>query len=123
MSDAAISTSNLEEPLAGDGGYEMPRHVAIIMDGNGRWAAARVPPMTGSLRFESNMRALADLEPHDRGIETLIADHRQQVLLVEHQRLCVLVGAVEDGGDLAGVTQAAARTLAMRRAEVRAEGE
>ena len=35
----------------------------------------------------------------------------------------VLVAAVEDGGDLAGVTQAAARTFALRPRGVRAEGE
>ena len=56
MSDAAISTSKVAEPLAGEGGYEMPRHVAIIMDGNGRWAAAR---------------GLPRVEGHRRGVEAL----------------------------------------------------
>jgi undecaprenyl diphosphate synthase len=37
-------------------GYEMPRHVAIIMDGNGRWAAAR---------------GLPRVEGHRRGVEAL----------------------------------------------------
>jgi undecaprenyl diphosphate synthase len=37
-------------------GYEMPRHVAIIMDGNGRWAAARGLPRG---------------EGHRRGVEAL----------------------------------------------------
>ena len=55
MSDAAIS-SKLEEPLAGEGGYDVPRHVAIIMDGNGRWAAAR---------------GLPRVEGHRRGVEAL----------------------------------------------------
>src|SRR6202166_2143550 len=36
--------------------YEMPRHVAIIMDGNGRWAAARGLPRA---------------EGHRRGVEAL----------------------------------------------------
>ena len=63
----------------------------------------------------------ADLEADDRGVEALIVDHGEQVLLVEDQRLRILVGAVEDGGDLARVTQAAARTLALRPAGVRAE--
>src|SRR3954470_11973543 len=36
--------------------YEAPRHVAIIMDGNGRWAAARGLPRT---------------EGHRRGVEAL----------------------------------------------------
>ncbi|HXW41869.1 MAG TPA: isoprenyl transferase [Xanthobacteraceae bacterium] len=38
------------------GGYDMPRHVAIIMDGNGRWAAAR---------------GLPRVEGHRRGVEAL----------------------------------------------------
>src|SRR6266480_2614164 len=67
--------------------------------------------------------ALADLQPHDRGVEALVGDHGEKILLVENQRLGVLAGAVQDGGDLAGVTQAAARTLALRLADIRAEGE
>src|SRR5262249_23406962 len=67
--------------------------------------------------------ALADLQSHDGRVEALIGDHGQQVLLVEDQRLGGLVGAVQGGRDLAHVTQAAARTLAMRFAEVRAESE
>ena len=42
---------------AGSGdGFESPRHVAIIMDGNGRWAAAR---------------GLPRVEGHRRGVEAL----------------------------------------------------
>src|SRR4051794_26769611 len=37
-------------------GFDAPRHVAIIMDGNGRWAAARGLPRT---------------EGHRRGVEAL----------------------------------------------------
>jgi undecaprenyl diphosphate synthase len=40
----------------GDGGFDMPRHVAVIMDGNGRWAAAR---------------GLPRVEGHRRGVEAL----------------------------------------------------
>ena len=40
----------------GAGGASIPRHVAIIMDGNGRWAAAR---------------GLPRLEGHRRGVEAL----------------------------------------------------
>ena len=40
----------------GTGGFEIPRHVAIIMDGNGRWAAAR---------------GLPRVEGHRRGVEAL----------------------------------------------------
>jgi undecaprenyl diphosphate synthase len=41
---------------AGSDGFEIPRHVAIIMDGNGRWAAAR---------------GLPRVEGHRRGVEAL----------------------------------------------------
>jgi undecaprenyl diphosphate synthase len=46
------------EPLraAGNGDFAVPRHVAIIMDGNGRWAAARGLPRG---------------EGHRRGVEAL----------------------------------------------------
>jgi undecaprenyl diphosphate synthase len=44
-------------PATADGdGFETPRHVAIIMDGNGRWAAAR---------------GLPRVEGHRRGVEAL----------------------------------------------------
>src|SRR3981081_4031007 len=43
-------------PAAPTDSYEMPRHVAIIMDGNGRWAAARGLPRA---------------EGHRRGVEAL----------------------------------------------------
>jgi undecaprenyl diphosphate synthase len=57
LSDAASSRTKAEQPLrAGPDGYEMPRHVAIIMDGNGRWAAAR---------------GLPRVEGHRRGVEAL----------------------------------------------------
>jgi undecaprenyl diphosphate synthase len=42
-------------------GFEVPRHVAIIMDGNGRWASARGLPRT---------------EGHRRGVEALRATVR-----------------------------------------------
>src|SRR5262249_60474385 len=46
-----------EVPLIAPGApYEAPRHVAIIMDGNGRWAAARGRPRG---------------EGHRRGVEAL----------------------------------------------------
>ncbi|MFY9835772.1 MAG: isoprenyl transferase [Xanthobacteraceae bacterium] len=47
----------MTQPLpAESGGFDMPRHVAIIMDGNGRWAAAR---------------GLPRVEGHRRGVEAL----------------------------------------------------
>ena len=57
MSDAARSRSETTRPLPiGNDGFDMPRHVAIIMDGNGRWAAAR---------------GLPRVEGHRRGVEAL----------------------------------------------------
>jgi undecaprenyl diphosphate synthase len=51
------ATSEAAEPLAARGdGFSVPRHVAIIMDGNGRWAAAR---------------GLPRIEGHRRGVEAL----------------------------------------------------
>jgi len=57
LSDAASSRSEATRPLpAGSDGFEVPRHVAIIMDGNGRWAAAR---------------GLPRVEGHRRGVDAL----------------------------------------------------
>jgi len=49
-------STKVNEPLASDDGFGVPRHVAIIMDGNGRWAAAR---------------GLPRIEGHRRGVEAL----------------------------------------------------
>jgi undecaprenyl diphosphate synthase len=57
LSDAASATKAVSEPLPGTGDtFAMPRHVAIIMDGNGRWAASR---------------GLPRIEGHRRGVEAL----------------------------------------------------
>jgi undecaprenyl diphosphate synthase len=57
LTDAASATETASEPLqAGSESFEVPRHVAIIMDGNGRWAAAR---------------GLPRVEGHRRGVEAL----------------------------------------------------
>ncbi|MGB7176027.1 MAG: isoprenyl transferase, partial [Xanthobacteraceae bacterium] len=37
-------TEATQPRTATDSGFDVPRHVAIIMDGNGRWAAARGLP-------------------------------------------------------------------------------
>ena len=56
MSDADPKDQVALPLAAAGGGYEVPRHVAIIMDGNGRWAAAR---------------GLPRVEGHRRGVEAL----------------------------------------------------
>jgi undecaprenyl diphosphate synthase len=55
MPEAAASP-NLPDAATPDSGFEPPRHVAIIMDGNGRWAAERGLPRS---------------EGHRRGVEAL----------------------------------------------------
>ena len=67
MSDAARSRSEATLPLAErSDGFEVPRHIAIIMDGNGRWAAERgLPRVEGHRRgveaLRSTVRAAGDL--------------------------------------------------------------
>lgn len=67
MSDAARSRAKAQAPLPeGGDSFEVPRHVAIIMDGNGRWAAARgLPRVEGHRRgveaLRRTVRAAADL--------------------------------------------------------------
>jgi undecaprenyl diphosphate synthase len=56
VSDADTKDEVALPLAAAGGGYEVPRHVAIIMDGNGRWAAAR---------------GLPRVEGHRRGVEAL----------------------------------------------------
>ena len=57
MSDAVRSKEGATKTLGGDSdSFAVPRHVAIIMDGNGRWAASR---------------GLPRVEGHRRGVEAL----------------------------------------------------
>jgi undecaprenyl diphosphate synthase len=50
------ANGDVKQTLQTRGGFDIPRHVAIIMDGNGRWAAAR---------------GLPRVEGHRRGVEAL----------------------------------------------------
>jgi len=57
LNDAARSAEKAREPLPeGSDSFDVPRHVAVIMDGNGRWAADR---------------GLPRVEGHRRGVEAL----------------------------------------------------
>jgi undecaprenyl diphosphate synthase len=56
LSDAVRSTEEVTTLGGGSDSFATPRHVAIIMDGNGRWAAAR---------------GLPRVEGHRRGVEAL----------------------------------------------------
>jgi undecaprenyl diphosphate synthase len=66
------STSEVSETLgARSDGFEIPRHVAIIMDGNGRWAAARgLPRVEGHRRGVEALRKTVRAA-HDLGISFL----------------------------------------------------
>jgi undecaprenyl diphosphate synthase len=67
MSSGAEASSTQEIPQAGD----VPRHVAIIMDGNGRWAQRRrLPRIAGHRRGAEAVRA-AVRACVDRGISYL----------------------------------------------------
>lgn len=54
---AGVSASNVEEPLAESRKLEVPNHLAIIMDGNSRWAKARGLPTAFG---------------HERGVDSLL---------------------------------------------------
>ena len=49
----------------------LPRHIAIILDGNGRWAAQRDLPRTAGHEKGASAVRLAVRSCCDRGIETL----------------------------------------------------
>jgi undecaprenyl diphosphate synthase len=72
VSTISGATQQAAPPAKADGdGLTTPRHVAIIMDGNGRWAAARGLP-----RFEGHRRGVEALRKtvraaHDLGIAVL----------------------------------------------------
>src|ERR1700676_2634440 len=52
----AVASTKVPDAATPDSGFEPPRHVAIIMDGNGRWAEERGLPRS---------------EGHRRGVEAL----------------------------------------------------
>ncbi len=70
MSEA---TSTVAEPLADVPRERRPRHVAIIMDGNGRWAQRRHLP-----RIEGHRRGVASVR---RTVEEAARLHLEQVTL------------------------------------------
>lgn len=68
---ADTQTSSRISPDTADGPASVPRHVAIVMDGNGRWAAARGKPRTSG--HAAGARAARDAVEAARrsGIEVL----------------------------------------------------
>ena len=63
----AHTSSTIAIPEAGD----VPRHVAIIMDGNGRWAKQRGLPRAAGHRAGAEAVRRALQAAADRGVEVL----------------------------------------------------
>ncbi len=59
------------ENLAQTGGRTVPRHVAIIMDGNGRWAQQRGLPRVAGHRAGAEALRRALQAAVDHGVEVL----------------------------------------------------
>ena len=59
------------------------------------------------------LRLIADLHIHDRAVEALVVEQRQQLLVIERQPARFAMAAVQNSRHLAEMTQAAARTLAL----------
>jgi undecaprenyl diphosphate synthase len=58
-----VAAENLDELLAADGlsRDKLPRHIAVIMDGNGRWAQSRgLPRIEGHRRGVKSVRVLVE---------------------------------------------------------------
>jgi len=60
-----------EQPSAAGGGSAVPRHVAIIMDGNGRWAERRKLPRVAGHRAGAEAVRRTLQAAFDRGVEVL----------------------------------------------------
>jgi undecaprenyl diphosphate synthase len=59
------------QPAAGDSGAAVPRHVAIIMDGNGRWAKARGLPRAAGHRAGAEAARKVLRAAGEAGVECL----------------------------------------------------
>ena len=66
---------------------------------------------------------VAGLQVQDGGVETLLVEHLHQLGVVDREGAGRLVTTVDDRRDLAGTTQAAARTLALVVPELHGEFE
>ena len=71
MSPAPATTPTGAPPAAHGGGASVPRHVAIIMDGNGRWAAKRGLPRVAGHRAGAEAVRKAIEVAAEAGVEVL----------------------------------------------------
>ena len=78
------------EPLHTEiGDFAVPRHIAIIMDGNGRWAAARGLPRGEGHRRGVRVRIIGEREDLDPDIRRLLEEAEE--LTRENKRLVLVV--------------------------------
>jgi len=74
MSDSAVSVVSVEQaaaPVAVAGALMVPRHVAVVMDGNGRWARRRYMPRFFGHKQGVDALVRAVNAFADRGVEYL----------------------------------------------------
>ena len=72
---------------------------------------------------DRGLRLVADLEVDDRRVELLVVDQRHQLLVIESDGTGFAVAPVQDCRHFSGMTQAAARTLALAITELGGEFE
>src|SRR5450631_1202920 len=72
------------------------------------------------LAYDGRLSLRIDIDADDRGIESLVIDHRQQLLMIERDIARLAVAAIKNRWDFTGTTQAAARTFALIVTRVRA---
>ena len=86
MGGISEHTHNAEDPLAG---LHIPRHVAVIMDGNGRWAEQRgLPRLAGHVEGRKATRRVVEAAL-DFGLQAL------SVYCLQHGELASAPGEVE----------------------------
>jgi undecaprenyl diphosphate synthase len=67
----SVAPAEEAEPVADQGGKSVPRHVAIIMDGNGRWAKQRGLPRVAGHRAGAEAVRRALQAAADNGVDVL----------------------------------------------------
>src|ERR1700677_1258980 len=70
---------------------------------------------------DRSLRLAAHLETQDRRVEALVVEHDRELLMAQGQRPRLQMSAIQNCRHFALATQAAARTFAMRLAELRRE--
>ena len=104
---------------------KLPRHIAIIMDGNGRWAAARGLPRTaghkrGMQAVKRTVRAAADLDIKYLTLFGFSSENWGRP--AEEMRVLKLVAVDEKSfSRVVAAMQAAGRALGLKRLAIRCQ--